>query len=155
MQHHLDTASKLRLRQRFSRWLKAPHLFSDELAAAQEAIDQCENNPGWTLSVDRAGIPQANPPANMTLTPAEKKRFAARLATMTDEAEINRTTAAMAACVHRGFVASVDSQGRLQAKAPHSKVKPVLSDPAKALSRQKRFYRSFLGGTPSTLPAKA
>ena len=99
------------------------------------------------MSIDRAGIPTALPPRNLRLSPQELSRFRKRLQKLDDPEEIKHGMAALSACAHRGFKASVDSEGRLVATAPKSKVKAYVTDHAEGVRKHQSLTRKFFGSS--------
>jgi hypothetical protein len=130
MHTELSMPEKLRLRSAFSRWMKHPVYYADEIASAQSAISDHQKY-GWLLSVDRHGIPSATPPKNVTLSQREVKMFHSRLGSM-NEQEANSARAALIAIGTRGFSAKIDSKGRLIAEPPKQVERVEVSWQAKA-----------------------
>ena len=152
---NLTIPERLRLRKAFARWQKSPTAFAREIRQAERAIELADSK-DYHLSVDRFGVPSASKPEAMTLTQPELRRFKARLATMTDPAEIASTKAAISACEHRGFTAKVDASGRLLAIPPHQ-VERVPVDLAREKRRHQTFNRKLSGASafkpvPATIP---
>lgn len=152
MNNSLTTPEKLRLRSAFERWMKNPVFFSEQIAKAQQALSDAEKH-GWKLSVDRFGIPSANAPENMRLTPRELSRFKAKIQTMS-ESEQASTRAAFSAITTRGFSASVSAEGRLIATAPKQEKRQDPDWQAKAKQHRKFWSRHSNASAFIKLPTK-
>jgi hypothetical protein len=140
----LPLPARLRLRSRFARWEKNPALFSSDIRDAERQLEESQK-PGWSLSVDRHGVPVAMPPKNLRLTTQELSRIRKRLQTLTDPEEIRSGMAALAACAHRGFKASVDSEGRLIATPPKAKIKSYVTSHSEGARKNQNFTAKFMG----------
>jgi hypothetical protein len=149
----LDIPARLRLRKTFARWNRNPAAFSADLEDAQRVFDLVTKE-GYKLEIDRRGIPRAIAPQHLILTGPELKRFHARVATMTDEAEISSTKAHMMACFTRGFTPTVDASGKFTAQAPRQVQR---QDPDwQQKQREHKSYWAKRGGQSAfkTLPTK-